>query len=172
MKHNFFRSLGINPFPCDCSISVLWKDYKGLAMVFKNRQIIGFHRNEVPADFKYAALLPPRFPPLVCYSKTDGGMKTWDELDLTICRDDETYIGTTPSPSPSSQPPPPPPPDHEDGEKEEDSSNNSNPPDPPKPPPTPSNNYPPDNESGGTKGSYLPSNIPPFKNSGLYLKLI
>ena len=89
-----FRTLGSNPFPCDCSISLLWKDYKGMAQLFPNRDIIGFHRNSVPVWFKYAEMMKKRIPNLTCLSNT-GKVKVWNQIDLSMCVDKFTVIAPT-----------------------------------------------------------------------------
>ena len=65
-----FRTLGSNPFPCDYSISLLWKDYKGIAELLPNRDIIRIHRKSLPAWFKYAEMMKKRIPTLTKYSST------------------------------------------------------------------------------------------------------
>lgn len=140
-----FRSLGTNLFSCDCSISLLWKDYKGLIKVFQNRNIIGFHQDKVPQNFKYAKLLPEFLPNLICIG--DGLPKTWNQIDLTSCKDD--YISTTTTTIPPS---PLPPLDGDDNSDRDESTS-------------------PDETANKNKGD-TNTTLPPFKHQGtcLFLK--
>lgn len=55
--------------------------------MFPNRNIIGFHQIDVPTGFKYDRVLPDHLPPLICFSASTG-LKAWNEIDLSSCKDD------------------------------------------------------------------------------------
>ncbi|XP_057298098.1 uncharacterized protein LOC130629022 [Hydractinia symbiolongicarpus] len=81
-------SLGNNMFPCDCSIGWLWKDYKDIYNILP-RNLSGFHHTA--NTFKdHVGYIQDKFPPLTCYDPVNQQKHTFDDVDLSFCKDGYT----------------------------------------------------------------------------------